>query len=209
MSLPVEDQRHERFWRQFLRLLVSTAPPRNALQANTDVGGQLALRAELRDAAFEPLDDLEVTAVVSHEAGDTWTVSLQGGGQEPGVYTATTRLDAQSGMGGEGSWYVEAIAKRGGETVDALRASAYAQADDKEYFNLRRNSALLKRLADASGGRYLEAGDLAALPDLLRYESAGVTDAVIRPVWDAPALFLLLLILKAAEWLLRRRWSSI
>ena len=74
---------------------------------------------------------------------------------------------------------------------------------------MRRNSALLKRLAEASGGRYLEAKDLAALPDLFRYESAGVTEAVIRPLWDAPALFLLLLLLKTVEWLLRRRWSSI
>jgi uncharacterized membrane protein len=203
MSLPVEDDRHERFWQQFLRALVSTAPARTSLKAKPDGGGLLALRAEFRDAAFEPMDDLEVTAVVSHEDGDSWTVDLDGGGQNPGVYTATITPNAT------GSWYFEAIAQRDGNTLDVLRASTYAQSDDKEHFNLRRNSALLRRLADASGGRYLEVTDLDALPDLLRYESAGVTEAVIRPVWDAPALFLLLLILKTAEWLLRRRWSSI
>jgi hypothetical protein len=31
----------------------------------------------------------------------------------------------------------------------------------------------------------------------------------ILPLWDAPAVFLLLLLLKCGEWLLRRRWGAV
>jgi hypothetical protein len=67
----------------------------------------------------------------------------------------------------------------------------------------------LRNLSEATGGQFFAAGNLAALPDLLRYSSSGITEQQYRPVWDAPAVFLLLLLLKAGEWLLRRRWSTI
>ena len=65
------------------------------------------------------------------------------------------------------------------------------------------------RLARATGGRYLETQELDALPELLRYSSSGITETIRRPIWDAPAFFLALLLLKSAEWMLRRRWRSI
>jgi hypothetical protein len=43
----------------------------------------------------------------------------------------------------------------------------------------------------------------------LRYSRSGITETDYRPIWDAPAVFLLLLLLKGGEWLLRRRWSTI
>jgi len=67
----------------------------------------------------------------------------------------------------------------------------------------------LQRLSEVTGGRFFEADELDALPDLLRYSSSGITETVYRPIWDAPAVFLLLLLLKGGEWLLRRRWSTI
>jgi len=101
------------------------------------------------------------------------------------------------------------VARRSGEPAGTLRAAYQAQPGDREYFNLRRNGALLRRLADATGGRYFGDGDIAELPELLRYSRAGVTERVVLPIWDAAALFLVLLTLKTGEWLLRRRWRTI
>ena len=50
---------------------------------------------------------------------------------------------------------------------------------------------------------------LDGIADLLRYSSAGITEQILRPVWNAPAVFLVLLVLKLGEWLLRRRWRTI
>jgi uncharacterized membrane protein len=203
MSLPVEDQRHERFWRQFLRALVSSAPTRTSLQADSRDGSTIELRAEFRDAAFSPVDNLRVAAVASHEDGESLSLDLLPSEDDPGVFVAEMTPTAS------GTWYFEAIATHDGEMVDVVRTNIYSESEQKEYFNIRRNSALLKRLSEATGGQYFEAGELDALPDLLRYQSAGITEKIRRPVWDMPAIFLLLLLLKSGEWLLRRRWSTI
>jgi len=204
MSMPLEDQSHETFWRQLIRTLVTTTPPAVSVTASQDASGAaVQLRAEFRDDAFAPVDGLAVTAVVSNEDGESWTVDMSPSAEEPGTFVASTAL------GNSGSWYVEAIAEHDGAPFAAARTSLYSQSADQEYFNIRRNNALLRRLSDATGGRYFDSNDTGGLRELLQYSSAGITEEIRRPLWDAPALFILLLGLKAAEWLLRRRWSTI
>lgn len=204
MSMPVEDQSHEIFWRQLLRALVSPTPAAVSLQASAIAGGNaVQLRAEFRDEEFRPVDGLNVTVVVSHEDGESWVEDMLPSEDEAGVFVADT-VPSKSG-----SWYYEAIAERDGEPYETARTSLYSESGNREFFNIRRNGTLLRRLADATGGRYLEAADAASLADDLRYSSAGITEKIHRPIWNAPAFFLLLLLLKSAEWLLRRRWSSI
>jgi len=204
MSLPLEDQRHETFWRQLLRALVASSPEGVSLAANSGSGAsKISLRAEFRDEEFRPVGDIGVTAQVSHEDGESWSVNLQPSAEDPGVFTA--EVDPTE----SGTWYFEAVAHRNDEAVATARASIHYDSGQAEYFNIRRNSAQLRALSAATGGQYLEPQDLAALPDLLRYSSSGITEQEYRAVWDAPAVFILLLMLKAGEWLLRRRWSTI
>lgn len=204
MSMPVEDLSHETFWRQLLRALVASAPASVTLTARSDPGSPgISLRAEFRDDAFRPLNDIGVTAVVTHEDGESWPVDLVPSADEGGVFLANVTPTAS------GTWFIEAVAERNGEPVRVARTSTHYEAGRAEYFNFRRESGMLRRLAEVTGGRYLEPGELDALPDLLRYSSSGITETELLPVWDAPAAFLLLLLLKGGEWLMRRRWSSI
>jgi uncharacterized membrane protein len=204
MSMPVEDQSHETFWRQLLRALVASAPNSVSLTANTDAGSTgVSLRSEFRDDAFRPVDDIGVTVVVTHQDGDSWSIDLVPSVDEPGVFLADISPTAS------GTWYFEAVAERNGEPIDVARTSIHYESGQAEYFNFRRDSRALRRLSEATGGRYLEPDELDALPDLLRYSSSGITEMDYRPIWDAPAVFLLLLLLKGGEWMLRRRWSTI
>ncbi len=204
MSMPVENQSHETFWRQLLRALVASAPNSVSLTASGDAGStEISLRSEFRDDAFRPVDDIAVTAVVTHQDGDSWEVELAPSVDEPGVFQANITPTAS------GTWYFEAVAERNGEPIDVARASIHYESGQAEYFNFRRDSRALQRLSEATGGRYLEPDELDALPDLLRYSSSGITETDYRPIWDAPAVFLLLLLLKGGEWMLRRRWSTI
>ena len=203
MSMPLEDMKHETFWRQVLRALVASAPDNVSLTAgggSTD--GSIALRAEFRDDAFRPVDDIGVTAIASHESGESFSVAMQPG-DEPGVFVGG--LEPPS----SGTWYFEAMAERNGEPIAVSRSSVLHESGQAEHFNFRMNQGLLQRLSEATGGQYFEPGDLSALHDLLRYSSSGITETEYRSVWDAPIVFILLLLLKAGEWLLRRRWSSI
>lgn len=204
MSMPLEDQSHEMFWRQLLRALVGTAPPGISLSVDAGHGdAAVRLRAEFRDESFQPLDNIGVSAVVTHEDGSTYTVGMLPDPGDAGKFTTEAALDKS------GSWYFEAIAERDGEALHVARASVYSESEQAEHFNLRRNAALLQRVAESTGGRYFDAGNLEGLADLLRYSSAGITEQILRPVWNAPAIFLLLLMLKFGEWLLRRRWRTI
>jgi len=204
MSMPVEDQSHETFWRQLLRALVASAPNSVSLTASTDAGSTgVSLRSEFRDDAFRPVDDIGVTVVVTHQDGDSWSIDLVPSVDEPGVFLADISPTAS------GTWYFEAVAERNGEPIDVARTSIHYESGQAEYFNFRRDSRALRRLSEATGGRYLEPDELDALPDLLRYSSSGITEMDYRPIWDAPAVFLLLLLLKGGEWMLRRRWSTI
>jgi hypothetical protein len=78
-----------------------------------------------------------------------------------------------------------------------------------ESFGLRQNRALLTQLARATGGQYWTAENLAGLPDAIRSSAAGVTRQELRPLWNAPVVFALLIVLKSVEWMLRRRWSVV
>ncbi len=204
MSMPLEDQKHETFWRQLLRALVASAPENVSLVASSDSNDvEIFLRAEFRDDTFRPIDDIGVTAVASHESGASYSIAMQPSNEESGVFTGNL-VPQQSGM-----WYFEAVAERNDEPIAVSRSSMLHESGQAEHFNFRKNAGLLQRLSEVTGGRYFEADDLSALPDLLRYSSSGITETEYRAVWDAPAIFILLLMLKTSEWLLRRRWSSI
>ncbi len=204
MSMPLEDQKHETFWRQLLRELVASAPQTISLTASA-TGGNAAmqLRAEFRDEAFQPMNDVGVTLIASHDNGESVTLSMQPDEREAGVFGARL-LPAESG-----TWYFEAVAERDGEPVAVARSSMLHESGQSEHFGFRSNPDLLRRISEATGGGYFTPENLAALPDMLRYSSSGITETEYRRIWDAPAFFLLLLLLKSGEWLLRRRWSSV
>ena len=203
MSMPLDDTKHETFWRQVLRALVADVPRNASLNANESQGGDaIALRAEFRDEGFNALDGIRVAAVASHEDGDSLTLPMLPT-DEPGTFVTEFEPPLS------GTWYFEAVAERDDEPVAVTRSSLLFESGQSEYFGFRRNAGLLQRLSDATGGRYFEPGDVSELPDLLRYSSAGITETEYRSVWDAPIVLLVLLLLKGGEWLVRRRWRTI
>ena len=47
------------------------------------------------------------------------------------------------------------------------------------------------------------------LPSEITYSEAGITSRETRDLWDMPIIFLLALSIRAAEWLLRRKWGVV
>jgi DNA-binding transcriptional MerR regulator len=78
-----------------------------------------------------------------------------------------------------------------------------------ENFRTEQNRELLEKLAEETGGRYYTPETVAQLNEEVAYSEAGITTREIRDLWDMPAVFLLLILLRAAEWLLRRRWGGV
>jgi hypothetical protein len=76
---------------------------------------------------------------------------------------------------------------------------------EREYFGAERRSALLRQLADETGGRYYEPNDVMNVARDLAHSSSGVTVVDRKDLWDLPVVFLLLGVVLAAEWGYRRR----
>lgn len=196
MGLPVEDQRHETFWRQLARALTISAP--KPFEVNVEQAGSSArVRVVARNGSFEaeaaaPI--LTVTAAGQPEL----TLPLQPATDEPGVWEGNFDPAAA------GTHYLEA--SLGSER--RARAAFHFDAGG-EAFGLRQQRGLLESLAAATGGRYWRLDELSDLPDAIGSSAAGIVEERFYPLWNAPILFLLLVGLKATEWLLRRRWRTI
>jgi hypothetical protein len=71
------------------------------------------------------------------------------------------------------------------------------------------NRELLEKLATETGGRYWRPSELSRLPSEISYSDAGISVRDIKELWNMPVVFLWLLLLMAAEWLLRRKWGVV
>ena len=208
MLLPADDLRHETFWRQTIRALVSGAPTKFDLQAE-QIADQVHIRAELKNDDYSPLADIRLTALLegvgSEGAGSERNrrIDLQPSYGEPGVFEAA--FESLSA----GVIYLDAIASRDGEPIDSAQTAVQIVDNRSEFFNIRQDKAQLTTLAEATGGRYWDTDDLSDLPAAVAESRSGITQTTILPLWDLPIWFLLLVTLKIAEWLLRRHWGYI
>ncbi len=206
MGLPSDDDRHDTFWRQMFRALVvdSSDPVRLTTdRSNYADESRVQIRAEVRDKRYEPANNARVSATVTPEEGPPRTLALRPSSSEQGVYEA--EVDAAD----LGVYLVETVAHLGDERLGADTLHFRREGGVAEYFHPERNSSLLARLADQTGGSYWELDELEGLPSEIGFSEAGITTREVLDLWDMPALFLLLILLRAAEWLLRKRWGVI
>lgn len=202
MSLPVEDQRHETFWRQLVRGLVSNSP--GSFELSTEISAnKLLINAEIRNENFEPVNDLEITAVISQADGEPVSLDLIPSSEQPGMFQGEFTPEFP------GLISVEAISRKGDDPLSTIHTSVYHDTGSAEYRSLRQNRNILERLADNTGGQYWAAEDIRGISDAIQLSRAGITEQDIRPLWDAPVIFIILVLIKAIEWLLRRRWRTI
>jgi hypothetical protein len=206
MRLPHEDERQPLFWRQLLHALAAGSPPRVRLDAGArvfDDTSQVPLEAEVLDAEYRPVPDAVVSVRAVSETGRETQVALQPSGRGDGRYNAV--FDAQE----PGLYRLELDAKAGATDLGTASTHLVRQDGVLERFGTWQQRAMLERIAAATGGRYWRLEDLGDLPDVIRYSKAGMIERQTLDLWNIPAVFLVLLALKAAEWLLRRRWRRL
>ncbi len=206
MRTPPEDTRHSLFWRHLIRHFAGAAQPRRRLSLAAD-GDNLHVQVALKNPRYEPLTETEITARVTAPDGESFDVALP---RKAGESTfGDTITAAKSGI------YRVELASLAGTALtqdgrsDSLAALARVGETNPEQFGATLNEPLLRRLAEATGGRYWRPDDLSDLADALAFSSAGIHERQQLPLWNAPFLFLLLLLLKCTEWSLRRYWGGI
>ncbi len=200
------DLTHEMFWQQLLRWLSSESPgpvvvstPRRVLADDLRV----PIRVEARDKTYAPVVDASVEARIAGPGGLSGTVALSPVPQEPGVYAGEWMAEQP------GSYLAEALVSRGGEEIGRDTLAFRREDGVAEHFRTGQNRELLERLAQETGGRYYAPSGLNRLAGEISYSEAGITTREPKDLWNMPAIFLALILLKAVEWFLRRRWGVI
>ncbi len=206
MLQPVADKSHEMFYQQLLRWLVSDSPrkvitstPKQLISDDSHV----TLRAEVRDRTYLPASDAKTEAHILGPDGIAEAVEMRPDAIESGVYTADWTTPKP------GSYLVEVVASRGTEELGRDTMTFRREDGVAENFRTQQNRELLEKLSAETGGRYYSPQDAQKLGKDISYSEAGITVRETRDLWDMPIIFLALLGLRAAEWLLRRKWGVI
>ena len=206
MQLPHEDVRHETFWRQLLQAIASTAPQAVTLSSPSVFYGdqsEVTLRAEVRDKLFKPASDAAVTLQVSDGQGPPSEVPMTPVAGEQGIYQAVYETPHP------GMFRFEASAQRGDEKLGSAQLAVRREDGVVEHYHVQQNRPLLERLAAATGGKYFALDDLSQLPEAVSFSEAGTVERQVLDLWNMPIIFLALLALKSAEWLLRLYWGRL
>jgi hypothetical protein len=206
MQQPAGDRSEETFWRQLLRWLVSATPSRvvaSTPNAQLEDDGRIELRAEVRDSTYLPASDAEVQANIIRPDGSADTVSLRPEPMAAGVYS--TEWNAAK----TGSYVAEITAKRAGQELGRDVVTFRREDGAAENFHQEQNRELLEKLAAETGGRYYKPGNAWQIAQEISYSEAGITAREMKDLWNMPAIFIVVIALRSAEWLLRRRWGTI
>ena len=201
-DIELDDQTHERLWRQLLRWLVESVPAGLELTLSTQrihAGGVVRLRGEVLDA--EALAQ-PPRAVLTAPDGSERSAPLQPHPSEAGVFIGELRLaDA-------GDYRLHMALDMDEQVTRSADSRLLVTRAGDEYFNAQPNEQLLGRIASETGGRHFAANELAQLVDALDANPRGARSLLRLELWDMPILFLLLVALLCAEWVYRR-WRGL
>jgi uncharacterized membrane protein len=206
MLQPLEDKSHETFWQQFLRWSVTGTP--NQVQASLSKSmladeSKIRFRAEARDKSYAPAGDANVVARIIGPNGSGSEVAMTPVPTESGVFEGEFNAER------EGSYVVEMVAHRGADELGRDVATFRREDGVAENFHVEQNRELLEKLAQQTGGTFRGVADAKKLGNDISYSDAGITIRETKDLWNMPIIFLLVLLLRGSEWLLRRRWGVI
>jgi len=200
-SMPLEDQTHEHLWQQLLRWLVSQVPgPVRAFAERDRVapGDAIALRAEVGDDRYLRVNDARVIATVEDPEGRASEHTMEWSVARDGEYIARIPTEIQ------GIHRIRVEAFRGETPLGADETFVAVEALGDEFFGAEQRTALLRRVAEETGGRYYDRESLGGLVEDLGYSQGGASIREVRPLWDMPALYILVVLLLSVEWSLRK-----
>jgi hypothetical protein len=203
MLLPASDRVYDTFWRQAIRWLALPAgdPVAVLVPAGSSAGDTVAIEAIVRDAAFEPQRDATVDLQVTAPDGRVERLGAGAMSERAGHYSARLRPEQP------GVYRVAVEARRGSALLGAAATSMLVGGADLEMTDPRLNTALLERVALASGGRMLAPGGSASLAESLRARIPAASLALRKDLWHNGWSFAIIVLLLGAEWGLRRRWG--
>ena len=210
------DKTHSIFWQQLLRWLVTETPGQVAASTSHLVlsdDTHVPLRAVVRDKTYQPVAGATVAASITRPDGRSDMLEMKPDPLEPGTYTGEYSADKA------GAYVVEISARQNGandkndknDKAELGRDTLTFRREDgvAENFGAAQNKDLLQKLSSDTNGNYYTPAKAKRLPAEIAVSEAGITAHDNLDIWDMPILFLLAILIRGGEWLLRRRWGVV
>ena len=201
-EIALEDETHERFWKQLLRWMVQEVPEAievGATETRVAPAQPVELVARVSSEEYLPVNDARVTARIIDPFGAEEELALTWDLDRDGEYRGSF-LPAV-----DGPYEVEVDALDGERLLVAPALHIQAGVLDEELRSGAMRGNLLRRIASETNGQFYTVAELDPLPEALRYTERGTVVQEERDLWDLPLFFFLLMVLLFAEWLVRRR----
>jgi uncharacterized membrane protein len=201
MQMPSTDRSYEMFWRQAGRWIAAGAPPPVSSAVLPAADGRTTVAVHVHADDFTAVGDADVPLRITHPDGRIEEASARVDDAQAGRYTAEFKFDTP------GIYRVAATARRGGSPLGTHERWLLVGGSDLEMADPRLNADVLKRVAAASGGAYVNAADAGRLPELLAAAAAAPPSPRMEELWHTPWVFALIVLLLGTEWVLRRLWG--
>ena len=192
----------ERFWRQVAKWL-TTAPKEHikldVAKTAYALKEPVVIEVTATDQQFQLTNNAKIRAVVLDETGKRRELKLEQVLGKDGRYTARFIPNRY------GEYIVTATGTLDGENLGEQQTLFEVKTSYAEFSNAELNAALLKTLAEGSGGKYYtmeEAPQLVNQIPLVESATSKITDV---DIWDMPFIFGLVIALLGFEWFLRKR----
>ncbi len=205
LQLDPENQDLEKMWRQLLRRLTADVPGR--MNASREVVAEdlmqtIRLTVQARDGEYRPLDNAQVSFVVTPPDGKPLTLDAEPSRREPGVYEASyvPRLP--------GAYRALAKATDGaGQELPTAETGWTNDPSADEFRRFEPDRAALNELAKLSGGETVELDELETFASSLAARPVPEMLQTLHPLRHTWWLFGLAVCCLAGEWGLRR-WKG-
>lgn len=201
MMLPSTDRSYELVWRQAARWLAGSSPDPFMIGVPDRVGtGEaVTLTFDVRDATFVPVATAAVDARLTAPDGETTSLKPRRSAGEPGRFVADVVVEQ------DGPYRITAEAHDSAATLGSAVSWMYVGGVDREFVEPRLNEPVLRRLARASGGRYVRTAEAGRIVTWLREATREAGAPVRRDLWHEPWAYGLIVAALSAEWIMRRR----
>lgn len=208
-NLPVDLANYEEYWPTLFDALTQwlTAPEDNRLVRVSPVetafagGTPVQLLGQAYDESLNPHDDAVIGVEITLPDGSRLPYQMEPVGNGQFVLNL--------GALPEGTYGFEAEATREDQLLGSDTGVFTVGALQLEYRETRADAPLLRQLATRSGGAYFSSATLGSLAEVLRADSTFAPEVRIlareRDLWHWFPVFCLVVLLLAAEWVLRKR----
>lgn len=205
-SLEERNRYYKTFWKNAVRWLAHNRmqAPNQLVRIDTDRlvygrGEVPEVRVKVLNEDIEPTTEAKVSLTITGPDGKTTQATVFPKYEEPGIYERKLEL------GGVGRYEIEAVALLGKEELGRDKAILQVRPASAELRMISQNVALLKSIAEQSGGKYFPLEKAGELPKSLRESTHTIVRHRDNDLWDRPWIFALIILLLCGEWFLRKQ----